>query len=50
MLFVLLLALAGVAVALWWVLLDVVYRRLLPRLEAWLWRRLGGADEPPSRG
>ena len=47
-LLLLLLALCVTACLLWWLLLDWAYSKVKPRLERWIWRRCGGAGEPPS--
>lgn len=45
---ILVLLLACVAVAGWWLLLDAAYNRLKPSLERWIWRKLGGSGAPPT--
>jgi hypothetical protein len=31
----------------WGLLMHVSYVALVPRIERWLWRRLGGSGDPP---
>ena len=38
----------GVCV-LWWMLLDVVYRKVKPAIERWIWHRLDGDGDPPEK-
>jgi hypothetical protein len=45
--FVLALLAIGAVTAGWGLLLHVAYVRQVPRMERWLWRRLGGSGEPP---
>lgn len=38
-----------VVTAAWALLLRWAGRWLMPRLERWIWRKLGGTGEPPAR-
>ena len=35
------------AIALWFALAFFAHEHLIPHLERWIWRRLGGQGEPP---
>lgn len=45
---ILLLGMIIVALVTWWWLLDWVFLQFKPRLNRWIWRRLGGSGDPPS--
>jgi hypothetical protein len=42
------LAFVVVAVALWWMLLDWVYSKIRPRIERYIWRKVGGEGDLPA--
>lgn len=46
--FVLVTLVALTAVGLWWVLCYWIFAIIKPRLNRWLWHRLGGHGDPPE--